>query len=274
MFDLDHVGIAVRDLDAAAERYRRLGFMLTERSHHQARSGPDAAPQPVGTGNHCIMLERGYVELIGVTQPNYTGRLRDVLARREGLHILALGCSDGAEAVRHLRTRGVTAAPGRRIERPILERGVPAVAAFTIIDLPDALLPGTHVLAIEHHTRPVLWQPHLISHPNGALSLERLIIVDDAPEKLQRKLADALGTLDAGVIEVVDPASRRGTAPAPALPFLAELTLGIVDVDGAARLLARNGVPAQRDAAGDLLIGPDEACGVALTLRATARAGR
>ena len=85
-FGLDHVGIAVRDLERAADLYRRLGFTLAERGYHtQPSARPGGAPERVGTENHCIMLRRGYLELIGITDPAlYEGRLRDDLARHEG----------------------------------------------------------------------------------------------------------------------------------------------------------------------------------------------
>ena len=42
--DLDHVGIAVHDLDAAAAQYRRLGFRLTPRGYHTLPPGSSDGP--------------------------------------------------------------------------------------------------------------------------------------------------------------------------------------------------------------------------------------
>ena len=52
----DHVVIAVRDLDAAAAQWRRLGFTLSPRGTHSPL---------LGTGNYTIMLEDDYLELLG-----------------------------------------------------------------------------------------------------------------------------------------------------------------------------------------------------------------
>ena len=60
IFDLDHVGIAVRDLDAAAAAYRRLGFTLTQKSEHMT-AGPDGTLVPAGTGNRCFKIGRAHV---------------------------------------------------------------------------------------------------------------------------------------------------------------------------------------------------------------------
>ena len=103
--NLDHVGIAVHDLDAAAEQFRRLGFQLTPRGYHTLPAKADGERPRVGSGNNCAMLERGYIELIGIVDPSYLGRLRDDLARYEGLHIVAFGTRDSEATIQALRAR-------------------------------------------------------------------------------------------------------------------------------------------------------------------------
>ena len=114
---LDHVGIAVADLDKAAAQFQRLGFQLTPRGYHTLPPPSPGAPRPlVGTGNNCAMLRRGYLELIGVTDPVYQGRLRADIARYEGLHVIAFGSEDAAATAGALRQAGARgdgpAAPG------------------------------------------------------------------------------------------------------------------------------------------------------------------
>src|ERR1041385_18666 len=57
---IDHLVILVKDLDASRERYARLGFAATPRGTHSAH---------MGTGNYLFILERDYIELLGVLQP-------------------------------------------------------------------------------------------------------------------------------------------------------------------------------------------------------------
>ena len=52
---VDHVVIAVTDLDQAAADFQRLGFTLTPRGRHTT-----------GSENNCVMFERDYLELLGV----------------------------------------------------------------------------------------------------------------------------------------------------------------------------------------------------------------
>jgi adenine-specific DNA-methyltransferase len=66
---LDHVGIVVPDLEAARQAYDRLGFRLTPRSPHEGRLTPDGPVETWGSGNHCAMFRRGYLELLGITDP-------------------------------------------------------------------------------------------------------------------------------------------------------------------------------------------------------------
>jgi 4-hydroxyphenylpyruvate dioxygenase-like putative hemolysin len=53
---VDHVLIAVPDLDEAAEQYAKLGFHVTEGGTHPGR----------GTANRLVVLESGYLELISI----------------------------------------------------------------------------------------------------------------------------------------------------------------------------------------------------------------
>ncbi|MBL9097647.1 MAG: VOC family protein, partial [Alphaproteobacteria bacterium] len=73
---LDHVVIAVKNLDSAAATYRKFGFTLTPRGLHEGK----------GTGNHCIMFANTYVELLGIVdETGAKGRLAErVNARGEG----------------------------------------------------------------------------------------------------------------------------------------------------------------------------------------------
>ena len=55
---LDHIVHAVRDLDAAAEFYRRAGFTVGARNRH-----------PWGTHNRIVQLKNCYIEILEVAEP-------------------------------------------------------------------------------------------------------------------------------------------------------------------------------------------------------------
>jgi len=56
---IDHTLVGVRDLEAARAAWDKIGFRLTPRGRHIGW----------GTGNYCIMLEQGYIELLGILDP-------------------------------------------------------------------------------------------------------------------------------------------------------------------------------------------------------------
>jgi len=57
---LDHVVVVVRDLDAAAAQWQRLGFTISPRGTHSAH---------MGTANYTMMLREDYLEILGVVAP-------------------------------------------------------------------------------------------------------------------------------------------------------------------------------------------------------------
>src|SRR3712207_7666441 len=87
---IDHLVLAVRDLDAAGRFYGRLGFQVGARNRH-----------PWGTENRIVQFPGSFLELITVgegaeIEPHAPGRfgfgafVRDYLTRREGLATLVL----------------------------------------------------------------------------------------------------------------------------------------------------------------------------------------
>jgi catechol 2,3-dioxygenase-like lactoylglutathione lyase family enzyme len=265
-FDLDHAGILVRDLDAAAAQFRRLGFKLTERGYHTLPATASGERPRVGTGNNCAMLRRGYVELIGVTDPSYQGRMREDLKLYEGLHLIAFGTSDAKAAAEDVRAAGFAAEGPRIMERPIEED----LARFEIVDFPPNTLAGSHLFAIHHATPDLLWKPELMEHPNTAERLDAVVIAVEDPKRLTDRLARLLsatpspGTLSltAGEIRFVDTAWLAAHVPgrSPALPFIAGLTLGVRDLDATADWLSTSGVSFAHFEGG-LRVPPSEACG-------------
>ena len=136
--DLDHAGVAGRDLDSLAAAYERLGFTLTPRARHSGRRKPDGPVEPFGTANRCIMLRQGYLELIAIVDPNcYSNGLERFLARHPGLHIIALSIGDEQQNLRRLAASGhrhsgrrLAGASGRRRRPERAARALrPAAAA-------------------------------------------------------------------------------------------------------------------------------------------------
>lgn len=97
LLGIDHVGIAVRDLDAAVEDYRRLlGLEPTHRERVEEQ-GVEEVLFPLGGS---------WVQLLGALGPD-TPVGRFLQRRGEGVHHLAYRVEDVAGALDALRTAGV-----------------------------------------------------------------------------------------------------------------------------------------------------------------------
>ncbi len=95
--ELDHVGIAVADLEAAVERYRRvLGLEPVHRERVEDQ-GVEEVLFAVGTS---------YVQLLGALGPD-TPVGRFLASRGEGIHHVAYRVEDVAAALERLRAQGV-----------------------------------------------------------------------------------------------------------------------------------------------------------------------
>src|SRR5271170_2345598 len=101
---IDHIIVAVRDLEAARANWTRLGFTSTPRGRHIGQ----------GTANYCIMFGCDYLELLGfVERDEHAHRLETFLAQREGPMSIAFAPEHDAEA-----TRAALAANGLHPSEP------------------------------------------------------------------------------------------------------------------------------------------------------------
>ncbi len=143
--------IAVRDLDAAATDFKKLGFTLTPRGHHS-----------IGSRNHCIMLPATYIELL--VAPVAHPWLDHYRAFGEGLAAIALATEDADATYAQLKAKG--ARPPMDLSRPV-EGGV---AKFRLVQIDGA----PQVFFVQHLTRQLVWRPELQSHTNGARELAKV----------------------------------------------------------------------------------------------------
>ena len=176
---LDHVGFMVRDLDAGEARWRKLGFTLAPRSPQMGATPDCAVMAPWATSNHCAMFARGYLELIGITDPARHNPWTAFLDRFEGIHITAFRCADAESAYAGLarRAEGFDPPLQRRRDAPYGD-GVREFR-FRNIFSQDDRYPEGRFIVIEHQTPEVIWQPALMTHPNGAVAFEEVVFCAD-----------------------------------------------------------------------------------------------
>jgi catechol 2,3-dioxygenase-like lactoylglutathione lyase family enzyme len=227
---LDHIVHAVRDLDAAAELYRRLGFQVGARNWH-----------PWGTHNYVIQFHGVFIELLTLAEPDKLGTdgfsklfgayTRDFLTRGEGLSLLILESRDASADEVAFRAANIAASDVMRFEREAKRPdGMAVKVGFSLAFADDKLAPDIHFATCQQHYPENFWNPAFQKHANGAESVAGVVAVADESERYRDFLLAFTGAQSArdtgdgftielprGAIEMITPAAfeRRFRLPAP-----------------------------------------------------------
>jgi Glyoxalase-like domain len=181
---IDHAVVVVKDLDSAAENWKRLGFTVSPRGTHSAK---------MGSGNTTIMLDPDYIELLGVlVETEHNRPTRTYLAKRgEGIERIAFTAVDSAEGAEEIRVRGYEPVGPTDFERPVtMPDGSLSAAKFRVFQWPIEEAPaGLRIFACQHKTREAVWIPELMKHANGAKRLRQALVVSTEPAKDAAHLA-------------------------------------------------------------------------------------
>jgi len=251
---LDHVALVSPDLDRAYDVYSSMGFNLSPRSSHQGQLEPDGPVELYGAGNHCAMFATGYLEILGITDPErYCEHVEVLLNHYAGLHLIALGCTDIERQAAVLRENSGGESVSYAVSRDVpLVGGGSKEATFKILQLPDETFPEADLFFIEHENADVLWQPELLPQPNGVVGLSRIIVCSDQWVDATERLAAALGvtplaeddagtfSLATGAIVITTPAAFSGRFPGmnpPVLPWVGAVEFAVSDIGETHRFL-------------------------------------
>jgi catechol 2,3-dioxygenase-like lactoylglutathione lyase family enzyme len=284
---LDHIVHAVRDLDAAADLYRRLGFTVGARNKH-----------PWGTHNHIVQLPAFFIELLTLAEPEKLGRdgfstmfgayNRDFIARGEGFSLLILESKDAAGDAATFSDAGVGELDALRFEREAKRPdGSSVKVGFSLAFAEDSGARDIHFAACQQHYPENFWNPSFQRHTNGVSAVAGVVVVAEQPEEHRRffeVFADARvsGAKDGfaiatprGTIEVLTPAAflRRFGVKAPDMSRGARLAALRFAVTSPSRLQA---LPELAGIAGlyvgnDAIIGSEDAMGAVLVFEPATR---
>ena len=220
---LDHVVHAVRDLDAAAERYRRLGFTVGARNRHAW-----------GTHNHLVQLPGFFIELLSVAEPEKLGDdsfsilfgrfNQSFLMRQEGLAFLLLESDDAAADAAAFQTAHISASQVLKFEREGKQAdGSGVKVAFSLAFASDAKAPEIGFAVCQQHYPENFWNPAFQRHANTASTIAGVVIVAENPADHHIFLSAFTGvrglrTTSSGIVAstlrgyiwIMDPAAFRG----------------------------------------------------------------
>ena len=219
---LDHIVHAVRDLDAAAARYRELGFTVGARNRH-----------PWGTHNHIVQFPGFFIELLTLGEPdkltgdgfseNFGVYNRDFAARHDGLSMIVLESQDSVGDVAVFRAAGIAASDTMRFEREGKRPdGTPVHVAFSLAFANDKAAPDLRFFTCQQHYPENFWNPAFQTHDNGATGIEAAVVVANEPARHRDFLLAYTGAADTtpdgegfsialprGAIEMMTPAGYR-----------------------------------------------------------------
>ena len=261
---IDHTLIGVRDLEAARDTWRHLGFAVTPRGRHIGW----------GTGNYCVMFRNDYVELLGIVDPaQFLNRL-DVLLETRGEGFLGLAFAAASSADVHAAFPDSTQAPkdlGRLLELP--EGDV--TPRFSLVHFNPDATPGLATFSCTHLTPEMLRRPEWLDHPNGALGLDGVTVAAADPAALAPAYTALFGDsavqsgqgrleISAGSHTLRFLSPERLSRRYPGLGGAPVMTIVSRDLEATRAFFVGNGVPLASAAGARLVIPPDQANGIVL----------
>ena len=209
---------------------------------------------PFGTGNRCVMLRQGYIELIAIVDPAaFSNTLDRFLARYAGIHIIALGIDDEAANLDRLRRAGIDIPGVAYLERPVDDADpAGARARFARLPLPDAPEGRLQLSATSPRRRS--GRSGFLTHPNHAVALEEVVIAVEQPAEAAARFSRLAGRpvvpdpaggyalpMPHGTVRLLPPDALGTVFPnavIPTLPFVAGIVVRSDDLGATARLLA------------------------------------
>ncbi len=277
---LDHIVHVVRDLDAAAARYRSFGFTVGARNKH-----------PWGTHNVLVQFPGFFIELLTLAEPDKLGNdgfstlfgryAESFLKAHEGLALLILESKDAAAADADFRAAGIAASDVMRFEREGRRPdGTSVKVGFSLAFAEDKAAPEIHFAVCQQHYPENFWNPAFQKHANGASAIAGAVFVAEAPEHHRGFLEKFAGALAAptadgfsiatprGVISMLTPAAflaRFGVKPPDVAhgPRLAAMRFSVADASALQNVPELAGI-AGLYAGNSAIIGADDAMGAVM----------
>jgi hypothetical protein len=219
---LDHIVHAVRDLDAAADFYRRAGFVVGARNRH-----------PWGTHNHVVQLPGFFIEILTLAEPDKLGDdglsqqfgvfNGEAIARGDGFSMLMLESKDIESDARDFARSGIGCSPVLPFSRTAtLADGTAATVGFSLAFARDPSSPGAGFAVCQQHNPSAFWNPAFQAHDNGARDVAGVVLVADEPaahgaflaafsgvDQLSATPGGIAAPTPRGVVEIVERASFR-----------------------------------------------------------------
>lgn len=175
---LDHVVLNTHDdIHRAHAQLQALGFTVTPRGHHT-----------LGSVNHLVMFEGGYLELIG--QPRDSAKVRqEILDSPLGLDGLVYAVEDVPACHDAWQALGLAVQSVQHFSRPVEVDGVAIDARFSTVRLIPGQFAAGRVYACRHFTPELVWRPQWMTHANGVRGIASMVVLDGDPAAARQSYA-------------------------------------------------------------------------------------
>ncbi len=263
---IDHLVLAVNDLEAARDAYRRMGFTLTPPAQH-----------PWGTSNGLVQLQGNFLELLAIAEPakipppepgrfSFGAFNQTFLKRRQGLSMLVFQSADARRDQAEFKARGLeTYEPFDFSRQAKLPDGSFKTVAFSLAFVTEPRMPDAAFFTCQQHAPEFFWKPEYQRHANGARAVVEVVMLANDPTgfaeffgKLVEPAAVARSEgalrvrLGKGALSVLDATRLSQRFPGIRLrdvlrkPHFAGYSIAVDNLAVAEDLLKRNDVPNAR----------------------------
>lgn len=264
---LDHVILAVNDLEAGHASASRLGFTTTEITAHVGW----------GTANTCIMFpglddQGDYVEILGIRDANIgTNGLAEHLAEH-GEGMLSIALKGKAEKVTAaFEAQGIEHFGIEALHRDVqVTPGTTRRASFKLVRPQRGPFAPVPAFVCEHQNHDIVWAERFLSHANGAIGIQAVQIMLSPDQNLgsgyEALISGAFSDGASGPVgadmEFYTPESWSriyGEAEASEA-----VVYRVADLDETGKFLAESGLEYRAATHGKrgYIVSPSEACGV------------
>lgn len=230
---IDHVVLAVRNLDRAAGQFEKTGFTLTPRAFHDDR---------MGTSNRLVQFRcRSFIEVLTVDRPGKLARHdfscvppffsfgdhnRLALDQREGLSIIVFASEDARADIRRFEAAGLPRFQPFDFERQArLPDGSLATLAFSLAFTASPHMPGIAFMVSQNRSPEFFWKPEYQSHRNSAQAIEAVYLASPFPDRD----ATFIGAMFGGEIAPIAGGLRVSCGPSQEVRVLSPQALAEVD---------------------------------------------
>ncbi len=257
---VNHVGIAVRDLDAVCQLYERIGFTLTPLSMHKGSLNPGEAPVPYGTGNRCAIFGKNYLEILAwIDKDKWDFGMKHFLSRHEGAHIICFGCGDAAVVDKRVSGNDIQTSGVIPLQRDLEMPEGTRTAKFECVHFGKGFMPEGLIQAAHHLTPQYIHQDRYVHHRNGVTALSDVYLSTSDPDAFERRYEKLTGikarragrrrvfdlplVSRVSIIDCKDMAAEFPGSTFPTEPCLAGYAFAVGDLAKMAGILTEAGLP-------------------------------